>query len=126
MAAKLKAGKKPAKTSRAKPLSKKDRKEGADRAVKNLSKGLTKILKDHSAKKSKPEKTTRAAAPTRSQSGGAKGAKAPAVSSPKNDWRIVNIVVDHAQVYGLSSDGRIYRWNTRSALWVLHKDGLTA
>lgn len=40
------------------------------------------------------------------------------------EWFIVNIYVDKGYVYGLANDQRMYRWNHRSALWVLHKEGL--
>lgn len=40
------------------------------------------------------------------------------------EWFIVNIYVDNGYVYGLANDQRVYRWNHRSALWVLHKEGL--
>lgn len=42
----------------------------------------------------------------------------------KPEWFIVNIYVDNGYVYGLANDQRVYRWNHRSALWVLHKEGL--
>jgi len=42
----------------------------------------------------------------------------------RSDWFIVNIYVDNGFVFGLANDQRVYRWNTRSALWVLHKEGL--
>jgi hypothetical protein len=104
MAAKPKAGKKtPAKkTPKAKPA---------------------KVNKVTAVKKSKP---TRAAASSRKPSAAAKGVKTPAITPPKNEWHITLVFGNATGVYGLASDGRIYRWNTRSALWVLHKDGLTA
>ena len=42
----------------------------------------------------------------------------------KQDWFIVTVVVDHMTVYGLASDQRMYRWDTKAALWRLHKEGV--
>lgn len=39
-------------------------------------------------------------------------------------WRIVQFLVDNMTVFGLANDQRIYRWNTRNALWHLHKEGV--
>lgn len=46
--------------------------------------------------------------------------------TPQPEWRINFVFGNSTGVFGLASDQRIYRWNTRSALWVLHKEGLSA
>lgn len=46
--------------------------------------------------------------------------------TPQPEWRITFVFGNSTGVFGLASDQRIYRWNTRSALWVLHKEGLSA
>jgi hypothetical protein len=43
---------------------------------------------------------------------------------PQPLWAVVSIVVDRMTVFGLATDQRVYRWNPRSALWILHKEGL--
>ena len=45
---------------------------------------------------------------------------------PQPEWRITLVFGNNTGVYGLATDQRIYRWNTRSALWVLHKEGLSS
>lgn len=42
------------------------------------------------------------------------------------EWRITLVFGTATGTYGLATDQRIYRWNHRSALWVLHKEGLSA
>jgi hypothetical protein len=45
---------------------------------------------------------------------------------PQPEWRITLVFGNSTGVYGLATDQRIYRWDTRSALWVLHKEGLSS
>lgn len=42
------------------------------------------------------------------------------------EWRITSIVADRMTVFGIGTDQRVYRWNPRAALWILHKEGLVA
>lgn len=45
---------------------------------------------------------------------------------PTTVWEIISVHVDNLVVFALANDQRVYRWDSRAALWVLHKDGLTA
>lgn len=42
----------------------------------------------------------------------------------QDEFTIQQIYVSNMMVFGLAVDQRVYRWNPRSAVWVLHKDGL--
>lgn len=46
--------------------------------------------------------------------------------APQPAWYITLVFGNATGVFGLANDQRVYRWNTRSALWVLHKEGLSA
>lgn len=102
MAAKKKAGKAPVKTKKV-------------------------AAKKPTPKKPNP-KPTRAAAPTLKRRAAAKVAKEPAITNSVRlvappEWWIVTAFVDNLTVFGLGNDQRVYRWNTRSASWVVHQDG---
>lgn len=47
-----------------------------------------------------------------------------AVTGGVEGWRIVQFLVDNMSVFGLANDQRIYRWNPRTAVWHLHKEGV--
>jgi hypothetical protein len=41
-------------------------------------------------------------------------------------WKITLVFGNATGIYGLANDQRIYRWDTRVAVWVLHKEGISA
>lgn len=42
---------------------------------------------------------------------------------PIPKFYISQIFADHMAVFGLANDQRVYRWNPRAGVWVLHKEG---
>lgn len=100
-----KAGKKPVKTAKAKAPSRK----------------VAKAEKPAPAKK--PVSAARAKKSARVSDAAVKTAR-PSKAAAQPKWGIVSVFGNATGVYGLATDQRIYRWNTRSALWVLHKEGL--
>lgn len=114
--AKSAAKKKPVKKAAPKKAAVKKSVATAGRPTKKNTRGSTATVK--AAAPRKPRKT-------KLEKGLAEMA---AVDGPKiaarPEWFIVNIYVDNGYVYGLANDQRVYRWNHRSALWVLHKEGL--
>jgi hypothetical protein len=96
-----------------------------------LKKSAKKPAKKVTAKFPAPKKPkpTRAAAPTPKRRAAAKVAKAPAITNNESflnatpQWWISQLLVDNLTVFGLGNDQRVYRWNTRSASWVIHQDG---
>ncbi len=89
---------------------------------------VKKVVEKPAAKKSRAApvaaNATRGAATVRAAKSASRIRKPKIVPQP--EWRISLVFGTATGVFGLGSDQRIYRWNTRSALWVLHKEGLSS
>lgn len=44
-------------------------------------------------------------------------------TEPVNSFYIVHAFADHLTIFGIANDQRVYRWNPRAGVWVLHKEG---
>lgn len=103
---------------KAKPVAKKTKPAKKSKAAERAKKAL--------AKKPRITRTRIDYPPSEAMAGTDKGLVPIADSQIVEQWSIVHVVVDNLEVFGIANDQRVYRWNTRAALWVLHKEGLTA
>lgn len=116
--------KKAIKKPKAKPAAKKP-----TRAKKDSFTNVNKLIARNAAKKPAAKKASRPrkpkaefkAPPTTTEYNAS--VEKPATVDPVRFFRVTNMVVSPAGVFGLSSDNEVMRWDTARGEWKLHKEG---